>query len=314
MLPLKNGRKYLEREIMDKPFMYPITMQQQYKFNFKELPVNQIARDPNQPRRDFGTEGDENRLLISIRKYGIQEPIKVSEIEDEKYVIIDGHRRFICAQNLGMTAIPCRIYPTLSSGVLESLRYEIQNNRRPWRPLERSEAMERIKNDMGFDNNKELAAHLHLSETVIANSLQLRKQKLDYLTLMAKYDLSEGYQVEFVRLKPKIRKIKNLEVDDIIKIIFEKVKHRIIKNSKDFRRLGRVFLRATANEQELHHFLSNPDITISELEQRTTQSGFSLLIEQIMQKFVGKRNSGIAFSSQEKDLLDQLSDLLKKSN
>lgn len=286
---------------------------ERHKFTFKELPINQVERDPNQPRRDFGTDGDENRLLTSIEEYGIEQPIIVSEVEDNRYIILDGHRRYICAQKLGFETVPCRVYPKLASGEFESRRYEIQNNRRPWKPLERSEALQRIKNYLRFETNKELASHLHISEAVIANSLQLGKEKWDYLELMAKYGLSESYQIEFVRLKPKIRKVREFEVDDVIKKLFEKVQHKVIRSAKDFRKLGRVFLRATANEAEIYHFLTDPDMTINELEQRTVHSGFSLLIEQLIQKIGSKRQDGEAFTSQEKTFLNQLAEILQKT-
>lgn len=279
---------------------------------FKQLPLSKIERDPQQPRRDFGTSGDENRLLVSIKDLGIQQPIAVSEVEPDRFIILDGHRRYICAQKLKLKTVPCRIYPKMSLGEFERLRFEIQNNRRPWKPLERSEAIERIKNANNMKTNKELAKFLHLSETLVGNSLQLRKEKLDYLELMERYDLPESYRVEFVRLKSKIRKIRNFEASEIIQIIFEKVQHSIIKSAKDFRRLGRIFLRATANEAELHRFLSDPDMTVSELMQRAQQSGFSLVIEELIQKVSKKRQEGTAFSSQEKDFLKQLRDLLGK--
>lgn len=285
---------------------------QKHKYTFKELPISQVERDPNQPRKDFGTDGDENRLLTSIEQYGIEQPIIVSQADDKRYIILDGHRRYICAQKLGFKTIPCRVYPKLSSGEFESRRYEIQNNRRPWKPLERSEALQRIKNYLRFETNKELAGHLHISESVIGNSLQLRHEKMEHLEMMAKYGLSEAYQVEFVRLKPKIRRVKEFEVDDVIKALFEKVQHRVIRSAKDFRRLGRAFLRASANEKEIYRFLSDPDMTINELEQRTVHSGFSLLVEQVIQKVGTKRRDGEAFTSQEKTMLRQLTDLLKK--
>ena len=283
------------------------------EFVFKKLQVKDIERDPNQPRRDFGTDGDENRLLLSIEEYGIEQPIVVNKTKEGRYIILDGHRRYICAQKLNFTEVPCRVYFNLSPAEFESRRYEIQNNRRPWKPLERSEAIRRIKDYLKLDTNKEVADHLHMSETAAANSLQLGKEKWDHLELMAKYELSEAYQVEFVRLKPKIRRIKELEVDDIIKRLFEKVQHKTIRSAKDFRKLGRIFLRATANEAEIYRFLSNPDMTISELEQRTIQSGFSLLIEQLIQKITAKRKDGVAFSSQEKTFLSQLHTLLTKA-
>ena len=149
-----------------------------YGYVFAELPIEKIERDSNQPRRDFGTEGDTNRLLTSIKRYGIENVIAVSEYEPGRYLIIDGHRRYICAQKLGFTTVPVRIYPKLSAGELEAIRYEIQNNRRPWRPMERSEALERIKSENGFGSNRELSQYLGITESVVSNSLQLRRQQV----------------------------------------------------------------------------------------------------------------------------------------
>ena len=247
----------------------------QSEFVFKELPLDQIQRDPDQPRKDFGTEGDANRLMLSIKELGIQQPLAVSKIDENRYTILDGHRRYICAQKIQLPTVPCRIYPKLSEGEFERIRFEIQNNRRPWKPLERSEALERIKSSNNFKTNKELSAYLHLSETLIGNSLQIRRQKMEYLSLMEKHDIQESYRVEFVRLKPKIRKIKEFEIDEIIRNLFERVEHGVIASAKEFRKLGRIFLRATANEAELYRFLSDSDMTVTELDQRTLQSGFS---------------------------------------
>lgn len=288
------------------------TLRHKYGYIFKELPVDKIARDHNQPRHDFGTEGDKNKFLISVKQLGIESPISVTEYEAGRYLIIDGHRRYICAQALGYTHVPCRIYPKMSDAELETRRYAIQNNRRPWRPLERSESLEGIKTKMGFSSNRQLADYLGINEAIVANSLQLRKQKMSHLDLMRDYKLVDSYQTEFVHLKPKLRKIRSYETDDIIVNIFERIKHKVIRNSKDLRKLGRVFLRATANEEELARFLADPDMTVQELEQRTLQSGFSLHIEHLINDITEKRNKGTAYSSQEQTFLDQLKDLLNK--
>ena len=286
---------------------------QKIKPLFKELPIEQLERDPEQPRRDFGVGGDQNRLLKSIETYGIEEPIKVSQVEDGRYIIIDGHRRYICAQRLELKTVPCRVYPKMSDGEFEARRYEIQNNRRNWKPMEKSNSLYRIKTKFGLNTNRQLADVLSLSITIISNSLQIRDVKVDYVELMEKYGLSQSNRTEFIRLKNKLRKIKELEIDDIVQIIFEKTKNNVIRNAKDFRKLGKIFLRATANENELYTFLKDPDMSISELDQRTIQSGFSLLIEQSIQAVASKRKDGIAFSSKEKSLLTQLRNLLQKA-
>jgi ParB/RepB/Spo0J family partition protein len=279
---------------------------------FKELPIHAIERDPNQPRRDFGTDGDQNRLLLSIQQYGIQQPLVVSEMQPDRYLILDGHRRYLCAQKMSLTLVPCRIYPKLPAGQIESLRYEIQNNRRPWRPLERAEALRSLKDLFRFENNKTLAAHIHMSESSIRASMQLAREKSLFLELMAGYGLTASYQIEFLRLKPKLRKLRELEVDDLIKTLFAKVQTKIIKTSKDFGTIGRIFLNASVHERDLCTFFTNLEMTVGELSQRILQSGCSALVEQIIREIAGRRQKGIAFSSPEKAALGQLAALLKK--
>jgi len=282
-----------------------------YGYRFNELPVEKVERDVKQPRRDFGTDGDTNRLLVSIQQYGIESPIVVSEIETDRYLIIDGHRRFICAQKLGYTRVPCRVYPRLGEGELETRRYEIQNNRRPWRPLERAEALERIKDAYPqINSNRGLAQHLGISEAIVANSSQLHKQKFSHLELMKEYGLAESYMNEFVRLLPKLRKVQRWETDDIILIIFERIRDKVITSSKELRDLGSVFKRATLNEEILARYLSNADMTIKELKQSAEQSLFSLDVENVIRAVTKRRTEGVTFKPQERAFLEGLRELL----
>ena len=82
-----------------------------YPFKFEELPLDLIETDQHQPRKVFELRngGDHSRLLKSMQHYGIEEPIKVSEIAENRYIIMDGHRRFACARELEFAKIPCRI-------------------------------------------------------------------------------------------------------------------------------------------------------------------------------------------------------------
>lgn len=286
----------------------------QKSFNFQKIPIGQVQMDKHQPRTDYGTEGDENRLLVSIREIGLQVPVKVMKSEnDSSFLIIDGHRRYICAKKLGFKELPCIVEDFMNPGELELCRYETQNNRRDWKPIERSEAFHRIKEAKNYRTNRELAKALHLSESIVADVLNLKNLQLRYLTLMMEYDLSQAYQSEFVKLYPKLRKIKSMEVDEIILNIFERVKHQVIKTSKDFRRLGRIFKRAAANEEEIYVFLKDLDMTIGELVGRTEQSGFSGLATDLINQIARKRKNGKAYTSKEKTILEQLLKLLKEA-
>ena len=263
------------------------------KFIFAELPVAQVQRDQNQPRQDFGAEGEKNKLKLSIKNYGIEEPIKVSQIAEKRYIIIDGHRRFICAQKLGMKTVPCRIYPKMTDGEFETRRYEMQNNRRAWNPLEKSEALERIKYSYGFKNNHELADYLGMSRSSVQLAMQMRKQRISNLTMMERYSVPKGVRMAMLHLFKKLQRIKKFEVDDITSIIFQKVDKKVITKALDIRKIGKAFMQATINEDEIYEFLAKQGMTANELEQRTRQTGFALmcgdLIKKITKKSPGRR-------------------------
>lgn len=284
-----------------------------HKFTFAELPIGKVARDPNQPRKDFGAEGEKNKLKLSIKNYGIEEPIKVSEVSANRYIIIDGHRRYICAQKLGMKNVPCRIYPKMTDGEFETRRYEMQNNRRAWNSLERSEALERIKYSYGFKNNHELADYLGMSRSSVQSAMQMRKQRISNLTMMERYSVPKSVRMAMLNLFKKLRKIKKLEVDDIISIIFEKIEKKVITKSLDIRKIGKAFMQATINEDEIHEFLIKPGMTANELEQRTRQTGFALMCGDLIKKITQKKENGTSYTKNEKASLVQLQALIRKT-
>jgi len=283
------------------------------KFIFAELPVAQVQRDQNQPRQDFGAEGEKNKLKLSIKNYGIEEPIKVSQIAEKRYIIIDGHRRFICAQKLGMKTVPCRIYPKMTDGEFETRRYEMQNNRRAWNPLEKSEALERIKYSYGFKNNHELAVYLGMSRSSVQLAMQMRKQRISNLTMMERYSVPKGVRMAMLHLFKKLQRIKKFEVDDITSIIFQKVDKKVITKALDIRKIGKAFMQATINEDEIYEFLAKQGMTANELEQRTRQTGFALMCGDLIKKITKKKENGTSFTKNERGSLIQLQALIRKT-
>lgn len=279
---------------------------------FQDLSLDQLECDPNQPRKDFGTEGDANALMQNIAEVGIEVPLAVMTVAPNRYIILDGHRRYKCAQKLKMTTAPCRVYEKLPPAEIERKRYNIQNNRRPWRPLERSNAIERIKEAAGLRSEKEVAEFLGLSISVVNCSLRLRREKMEYIEMMERYSLAQAYRDEFLKLRPKIFKIKNFEADDIINIIFKKIEDGKITSSKDLRTLKRFFIRDAVNENALELFLSDPDMRVSELERHAVQNGFSYLVDQLVKKIGESLQNGKEFTPQERPILLQLRDILNK--
>ena len=71
------------------------------------LPIDLIYPNPDQPRKQFDPEKLEE-LAMSIKQYGVLEPIVVTPREN-RYMIIGGERRFRASLLAGLKEIPARI-------------------------------------------------------------------------------------------------------------------------------------------------------------------------------------------------------------
>ena len=72
----------------------------------KEIRLERIEADPDQPRRTFDPERLEE-LAASIRREGVLQPIAVRyDVERDVYVVIHGERRLRAAREAGLPVIP----------------------------------------------------------------------------------------------------------------------------------------------------------------------------------------------------------------
>lgn len=76
------------------------------KFELKELPIDKVKPDKEQPRKTFDEEALQH-LSESILSNGLLNPIEV----DEDYVITDGERRWRACKVAGIKTISARIVP-----------------------------------------------------------------------------------------------------------------------------------------------------------------------------------------------------------
>ena len=74
-----------------------------------ELSIDEIAEDPNQPRKNFNKE-KLKELADSIAQYGVMQPIVVNpKNSDGKYIIVFGARRYKASLLAGKKTIPAQI-------------------------------------------------------------------------------------------------------------------------------------------------------------------------------------------------------------
>lgn len=83
-----------------------------------EVSIDLIETNPFQPRTFF----DENaleELAASIREVGVIQPITIREMENGRYQLITGERRFRAARMAGLSDIPAYIRTANDQGMLE---------------------------------------------------------------------------------------------------------------------------------------------------------------------------------------------------
>ena len=71
-----------------------------------DLDINLIDEDPNQPRKTFDNITE---LSESIKERGVKSPISVHPIDNGRYMINHGARRYRASKLAGKTTIPAFI-------------------------------------------------------------------------------------------------------------------------------------------------------------------------------------------------------------
>ena len=79
------------------------------------IPIENIFRDENQPRKEFDKEKIDE-LAQSINKNGLIQPLILTKKDDNSYTLVAGERRWRAAQRISATSITCKIGAT--SGTL----------------------------------------------------------------------------------------------------------------------------------------------------------------------------------------------------
>ncbi len=83
-----------------------------------EILLDEIEPNPNQPRREFDEQSLQG-LADSIKEIGIIQPITLRQIDDKKFLIIAGERRWRASRLAGLKAIPAYIRTIRDESVME---------------------------------------------------------------------------------------------------------------------------------------------------------------------------------------------------
>ena len=200
------GRSFeslIPTELIDEEFD-PTAIEDKKESKLKELKIDDIIRDEEQPRREFDKEALE-ALAASIKEHGVLQPIVVTK-EDGKYKIVAGERRWRASKIAGLDRIPAIIRTLDSQNRLELSIIE-NAQREDLNAIELATAYAKLSNQFNL-SPEDIAAKVGKSEQTINNTLRLLTLPDDIKKIMVKEKLTEGVMRPLVsRDEDTIRKI-----------------------------------------------------------------------------------------------------------
>ena len=155
-----------------------------------EIPLEQIEPNPNQPRREFDEDALQE-LANSIVEIGIIQPITLRQVEDNKFQIIAGERRWRASQLAGLQAIPAYIRTIKDESIMElALVENIQ--REDLNAIEIALAYEHLLSAEGMTQER-VSERVGKSRTAITNYLRLLKLPAQVQMALQKKEIDMGH-------------------------------------------------------------------------------------------------------------------------
>lgn len=164
--------------------------EQQEESVVSQIRIDAISPNAGQPRKTFDAEALQE-LADSIKQVGMVQPIVVRQIEEGRYEIIAGERRWRAAKLAGLHEVPVVIR---SANATETLALALIENiqREDIAPLECAEAYHALIAQHGL-TQEELSQRVGKSRPSIANSLRLLKLPQEVRASLASGAISEGH-------------------------------------------------------------------------------------------------------------------------
>jgi ParB family transcriptional regulator, chromosome partitioning protein len=156
----------------------------------RELPLELISPNPNQPRRSF----EEESLLAladSIRVRGVLQPVLVRPVVGGHYELIAGERRWRAAKLADLDMVPAIIRHQDDAGSLEVALIE-NMAREDLNPIEEARACAALVEELGL-TREEVGLRVGRSRVAVSNLIRLLDLPDEAIALLERGELSEGH-------------------------------------------------------------------------------------------------------------------------
>lgn len=165
-----------------------------------EVNIDRLSPGKYQPRQKIHPEELES-LADSIRVQGILQPLVVRPLEEDRYEIIAGERRFRAAQLAGLVTVPVIVKDVsnesaMAIALIENIQRENLN------PLEEAIALDRLSKEFKL-THIQVAEAVGKSRATITNSLRLLLLTEEVKALLEQGEIEVGHAKVLLALKGK---------------------------------------------------------------------------------------------------------------
>ena len=156
----------------------------------RHVPPDLILPNPSQPRRRFDADSISS-LAESLRAAGMIQPLIVRPLNDGRYEIIAGERRWRAAVEAGLETVPVVLRDEdegqrMQMALIENVAREQLN------PVDEARACATLVEDLGL-TKEELGKRLGRSRAALSNLIRILDLPDEALTLLESGEISEGH-------------------------------------------------------------------------------------------------------------------------
>lgn len=259
-----------------------------------EIEISKIEGNPWQPRTRFDEE-KLSELAISIKELGIIQPLTLRKIDNDRYQIIAGERRFRAAKLAGLEKVPAYVRLAEDDIMLEMALVE-NIQREDLDPIEIAISYQRLMDECQL-TQESMSERVGKKRSTIANYLRLLKLPAEIQLGLREKQISMGHA----------RAIINVEDPALQLMIFEQT----IKHDFSVRKVEEVVRKLA--EQPVAEEPKTPIPSSPGYEQLKNQiSNFFKTNIQFSREENGKGKIIIPFRSDEE--LEKIINILDKAN
>jgi ParB family transcriptional regulator, chromosome partitioning protein len=222
------------------------------------VPTDSLRPNPHNPRMLFD-ELPLKTLEDSIRKVGILVPLTVYRARgSDKYTILDGQRRWICAQRVHLAKVP--INEVAEPSVAENIvtMFQIHKLRKDWELMPTALKLGVLMDELKEKRDRQLAELTGLDVAVVSRCKKLLTYPRRYQQMMLFSDPKDRVKADFfIELYPVlhdrlVRSASWFNQNHMIDRFLYKYQHKLsgFKAITDFRKIKQYLAAARAADQQ----------------------------------------------------------------